>query len=390
MSVIEVKEKSISSISCSRDDSDELRICETTYDEEDQLLEAQPVINSSSSSSIKKSVERKDDSIENIAGKDFKKYFEFVLCFAALQISYLTWGVMQELIMNSEYTPSALNPSGKFPSATFCVFSNRFLAIIVATIACLRYHGTVQSSAPLLYFTPCAISNTISSFAQYQALSFVSFNLQTLFKATKVIPVMLMGKILKGTKYEMIEYFEAIAITTGVGIYSISNTNDNKASSGVDTQSSQIIGFCLLSMYVLSDSFTSQWQSRLYRDYGKIDHFHMMFGVNISSIILTILALISSGEIPLVLDFFYHNPSSLTYNILTAITSTTGQITIFYTIKKFGPIIFTIIMTTRQIISMALSTIIFGHVLSIGNFVGTLFVFAATFHSIRRQVSEAK
>ena len=101
--------------------------------------------------------------------------------------------------MDSTYEPTPNIPNGKFPSATFCVFSNRFLAIIVAAIVCRIQHGTVQSSAPLWYFTPCALSNTISSWSQYQALSFVSFSLQTLFKATKVIPVMIMGRLLKGT-----------------------------------------------------------------------------------------------------------------------------------------------------------------------------------------------
>ena len=149
--------------------------------------------------------------------RDFSKYLEFIMCFVALQVSYITWGIMQELIMNSEYKPTPLNPSGKFPSATFCVFSNRFLAIFVSAFACIYFHGNVKSTAPLIAFTPCALSNTISSYSQYQALSFVSFNLQTLFKATKIIPVMIMGSMLKGTKYSFVEYLEASAITFGVG-----------------------------------------------------------------------------------------------------------------------------------------------------------------------------
>jgi hypothetical protein len=70
--------------------------------------------------------------------------YELALCFFGLQGSYLIWGLMQELIMDSTYTPTPLNPSGRFPSATFCVFSNRFLAIIVAAIICRVKHGTVQ------------------------------------------------------------------------------------------------------------------------------------------------------------------------------------------------------------------------------------------------------
>lgn len=311
---------------------------------------------------------------------------EFTACFFGLQISYLIWGIMQELIMDTKYLPTPQNPTGMFPSATFCVFSNRCLAIIVAAVICRFKHGTFQSSAPLLYFTPCAISNTISSWGQYQALSFVSFSLQTLFKATKVIPVMIMGRLLQGTKYGFAEYTEALLITGGVAFFSLSSKHSHK----VSDDNFELAGFLLLSVYVLADSFTSQWQSRIYRDYGKIDHFHMMYGVNVSSIIVTTVALIASGEIPKVIEFMSYNPMALWYNVMTAITSTTGQIAIFYTIKKFGPIVFTIIMTTRQMMSIILSTILFGHHMTLGGIMGAILVFVAIFHSVYRQMKNKK
>ena len=186
---------------------------------------------------------------------------EFGACFVGLQVSYLVWGVMQELIMNSTFVPTPMNPTGKFPSATFCVFSNRFLAIIVAAAVCRIKHGTVISNAPLWYFAPCALSNTVSSWSQYQALSFVSFSLQTLFKATKVIPVMVMGRLLKGTRYSAVEYVEALLITAGVGIFSFSSKGGGKGGSiSSSSDDHSVTGFALLCVYVLSDSFTSQWQ----------------------------------------------------------------------------------------------------------------------------------
>jgi adenosine 3'-phospho 5'-phosphosulfate transporter B2 len=207
---------------------------------------------------------------------------EFLFCFVSLQGSYIIWGMMQELIMDTEFEPTPMTPSGRFPSATFCVFSNRFLAIIVSAMACYYSHGTVASAAPLISFTPAAISNTLSSWGQYEALTYVSFALQTIFKSTKLIPVMLMGTVLKGTVYTRLEYMEAIGITVGIVIFSMSKGNYTRTN-----LTHEVIGFLLLSLYVLADSFTSQWQSKLYKDYGKIDHFQMMFGVNASSIIIT-------------------------------------------------------------------------------------------------------
>ena len=89
----------------------------------------------------------------------------FAFCFFGLQVSYLTWGFVQEKVMTKEYT------TGKFPSATFCVFSNRVLAIVVAMAAMCIQHRSLKIPAPFYAFAPCSISDTLSSYGQYEARS---------------------------------------------------------------------------------------------------------------------------------------------------------------------------------------------------------------------------
>jgi len=263
----------------------------------------------------------------------FKSAFKLLFAFCGLQASYLTWGYMQELIMTTHFEPTARVPDGKFPSAAFCVFSNRFLAVIVALIAVRTKHGSFFSnnSAPLLAFTPCALSNTISSWSQYASLKYVSFPVQTVFKSSKIIPVMCMGKILKGTNYPYSQYAEALLITVGVAIFSVLSKESDKGAG-----STELLGLIFLLMYITSDSFTSQWQSRVYADYGKenVDPYQMMLGVNVNAIALTTAGLILSGDLPVVWEFLLANPVCFRYNVITAITSASGQLCIFYTIKE--------------------------------------------------------
>lgn len=115
----------------------------------------------------------------------------------------------------------------------------------------------------------------------------------------------------------------------------------------------------------------------------------MMLGVNSSAILITTAGLIISGDFPKVFEFFSVNPNVFTYNIITAITSASGQLCIYYTIKEFGPIAFTIIMTVRQMISICLSAIIFGHSISLVSLMGAAIVFGVLFYQIRRKY-EAK
>ena len=114
----------------------------------------------------------------------------------------------------------------------------------------------------------------------------------------------------------------------------------------------------------------------------------MMFGVNISSIVITVVAMTISNEWVRVIEFLYYNPTTLWFNILTAICSATGQVAIYTTIKRYGPLVFSIIMTTRQVFSIIISNIIFGHRLSLGAYFGAIIVFGTIFSSVNRKNSE--
>jgi len=210
---------------------------------------------------------------------------------------------------------------------------------------------------------------------------------QVLFKSAKVIPVMLMGKVLNKTVYKWWDYAEAVLITSGVAIFSLNK--QTSANSSVSEAQTGFYGLVCLTMYISSDSFTSQWQSRINKAYEP-STYQMMFGVNCSAIIITIAALIVAGDIPKVMEFLTANPDAIWNNVITAITSATGQMFIFYTIKEFGPVTFTIIMTTRQMISMVISTFLFGHSITFGSYCGAGIVFTTLFFSVYRKQNDRK
>ena len=52
---------------------------------------------------------------------------------------------------------------------------------------------------------------------------------QVLFKSAKVIPVMLMGKVINKAQYSVSDYAEAIVITCGVATFSLSKSSAGAA-----------------------------------------------------------------------------------------------------------------------------------------------------------------
>ena len=107
---------------------------------------------------------------------DLKVFLNLVFCFVGLQVSYLTWGILQEKIMTRKYEDSYGNV-GQFKDSQFLVFVNRVLAFAVALLY-ITFSRQPRHRAPIYKYSVCSFSNILSSWCQYEALKFVSFPTQ--------------------------------------------------------------------------------------------------------------------------------------------------------------------------------------------------------------------
>ena len=148
-----------------------------------------------------------------------------LFCFFGLQCSYLTWGYLQEMIMTQEYVNGS--NTARFKDSQFLVFVNRILAFLLSG-AYLLHTDQPKHTAPLYKYSYCSLSNILSSWCQYEALKYVSFLVQVLAKATKVIPYMVMGKIVSNKKYENYEYVTAVMICVGMVAFLLYSDDDKK------------------------------------------------------------------------------------------------------------------------------------------------------------------
>lgn len=290
---------------------------------------------------------------------------------AALQASYLTWGVLQERVMTRTYGATETDPGEKFKDSQFLVFMNRILAFTVAGLYCALTKQP-RHGAPMYKYSFASLSNILSSWCQYEALKYISFPTQVLAKASKVIPVMMMGKLVSRKSYEYWEYLTAALISVGVSMFLLSSA-PNRTVSTVTTFS----GIVLLSGYIIFDSFTSNWQDALFT--YKMSPVQMMFGVNVFSCLFTVGSLLEQGALLESLRFMARHSEFTAHAVLLSVCSACGQLFIFYTINQFGAAVFTIIMTLRQAFAILLSCLIYGHTVTLVGGLGVAVVFMALF-----------
>lgn len=330
-----------------------------------------------------------------------KKVFLFVVCFVGLQTSFLLWGVLQERIIKFGYEDTdskfkSKKDADNFKNSQFLVLSNRLAGLLLSSLIMLvaNHHrlitvGPIQLSkmfirsiaswqnwAPLFICSYSSLSNVLSSWFQYESLKYVSFTSQLLTKSSKSVFVMITGRIVSNKSYKAHEYFSVFLI--GVGIFLFSDITTNSIKHTNQTLSTTFPGFLCLFGYLVSDSFTSTWQDNLLKSYS-MSSIALMFITNLYSCMYTLISLASQGQIGETIEFMMQHAGITHHIVLLSIASAIGQIFIFVTIQKFGALIFSIIMTTRQILSIFLSSIIFQHSMSAQSLFGIFLIFFALF-----------
>jgi adenosine 3'-phospho 5'-phosphosulfate transporter B2 len=178
--------------------------------------------------------------------------------------------------------------------------------------------------------------------------------------------------------YPLWDYIEAFLLTAGVTSFTLTQ----KTSKSSQTDSWYGVG--LLAMYLLGDSFTSQFQSSVYKKH-KIDSYQMMLGVNIWSMIITGVSMAFSGDFLSSWVFILSDSEAFYHMFILSLTAASGQLFLYYTLQEYGPVTLTIIMTVRQVLSLFVSCLLFGHPLDAIGWISVIFVFILVFNRAYRK-----
>ncbi|KAF0993024.1 hypothetical protein HZS_1403, partial [Henneguya salminicola] len=191
-----------------------------------------------------------------------KKYIrKIIIYFILINLTYITWGVIQERMMTIEYSKNN-SSSEKFDQSEFIVLSNRCASVIVSGMILvfiqkyrhdLNNSWDVNSSPPFYKYGYSTFSNLTSSWCQYEALKYISFPLQVLAKSCKIVPVMMMGTCVSRKKYTSRQYVSGFFLTIGILLFTYS-TSKHQATLKEYDLAKRILGYILLMAYLIGDN----------------------------------------------------------------------------------------------------------------------------------------
>jgi len=277
---------------------------------------------------------------------------KLAFCFVFLNVTMILWGIAQEYVMTNVYPSEGGGAS--MPSSLFLVLCNRVFTVLFSVLI-LKIRGKPCWQDGSHGCFPFALSNTISSWCQYSSLQYLSFSLQTAAKNSKLLPVMILGS-LRGYQYKVVDYAECLVLVICCFIFG-KETEQDTSTSGSTT----MWGVLLLAVYVSSDAGTPHLQDRFFKSHPQFDALQATLAMAIWASAGMLIVLAVNGGLIASVEFLAAYPVALLHVLVLSFSSALTQYMVSYTIKNFGPMIFTLMATIRQFISVLVSAVLFGH-----------------------------
>ncbi|GMS80440.1 hypothetical protein PENTCL1PPCAC_2615, partial [Pristionchus entomophagus] len=308
------------------------------------------------------------------------RVFLLLTMFMGIQLSLVTMGYLQEEVMTTAYQRTDdTEQFDRFGDGQFLIFCNRIVALAVcAVVMAATWRRQPPHVPPFYHHSFSSFSNTMSSWCQYEALKYVSFPTQTICKASKVPATMIMGRIVRKERYTRTEYLCGLGITLGASIFLLSAPSEGGTKEEGSTATT-ISGIILMVGYLSFDAFTPNWQKVLLDAKPRVSKIQMMLGTNLFSAVLCAVSLWEQGSLSSSFSFVITHNGFAKDAFLLSLSGAVGQVFIYSTIAEFGTITLAVIMTVRQMISIILSTLSYGHPMTPWGAIGFCIAFISIF-----------
>jgi solute carrier family 35 (UDP-galactose transporter), member B1 len=311
--------------------------------------------------------------------------FQFLLCVAMIYAAYITQGRVSELLSKERYGEQQVRFERMDALVGFQCIACFFWAALLGLVT---ERGTNKQMPPVKDYALIGITNVVGPVCGVYALKNISYPAQVLAKSCKSVPIMLAGALLYAKKYKTLEYVSALAIGGGVGLFAI--LSGTKKAAVFDKNPA--LGYALVLVNLLFDSFTNTGQDEIKRSYPKTSSLNMMCWTNFwGGLYYAVYFFLLSSTGMEVISFCIEHPAAAQQLAAFCLCGALGQLAIFYSISQFGSLVTTIVCTTRKFFSILVSIVLTGAALTLGQWLAIAIVFAGLLYksSIRLFPSKA-
>ena len=214
------------------------------------------------------------------------------------------------------------------------------------------------------------------------ALNYVSMQTKVLFKSSKIVTVMLLGRLFFGRRYLLSEYGFMLLVVLGLAAFLLASSA--AATAKAAQHGASVAGVALLAIAILADSLVPNLQQKLLQGAGRPKQ-EMIFHTNWCSALMTLAYALATGEAALAAPYLARRPRVLGLLLLQSVAGYLGIVTYLETVKRYGSKVTVVVTSCRKLFTIALSSLAFHHPLTGFHLAGIAAVFLGVLLNAERE-----
>lgn len=309
-----------------------------------------------------------------------REALDLLFTVSGINICYLIYAVLQERLAASNHSDNKLDQH-MFLMLVQCIVNASLVYPIILYTEYNNKHTKQQSTQQqssttwltTLQYSCISLTYVLGMLTSYMSFSYISYPTSVLVKSCKMVPVMLIGGIIFRKRYTINEIICVLFLTAGIYGFMYYSSSSKQLSSA---QNNSMYGIILSGCSLLCDGFTGSQQDKVVAQH-KPTSYRLMYYTNMYAIIELLLFTSVNGELYNGIIICYNNYDILRDLLIFGLVSGIGQLFIFHMITSFGALPLAITTSTRKLLTILCSTIVFNHHISAKQWGCVMVVFTA-------------
>mmetsp|Transcript_42834 Transcript_42834/g.80355 ORF Transcript_42834/g.80355 Transcript_42834/m.80355 type:complete len:636 (+) Transcript_42834:78-1985(+) len=281
----------------------------------------------------------------------FDHFVDALVACLGMITCFIWYSLIQEFILQHEY------PTGDmFPDASFLILSDKIFALVVSSISILLARTPFQWQAGKWVVGPGTL-DWLAAYCIDKSTSYLAYTVVTVFKCSRVVPIMVCNTFINGEKQGIKDYGLAVLICAGVAGFSYLNAGDNSP----PKEDSGFIGIKLIVAGLMASALTTTSEKWIFRKYDGFSHMSMMFSINLVGGVIGFIVCKFTLGFAVLFAFLKNNPSAVGHILMLGTACTLGCYLVFYVLDHHGPVTVAIAILVKQILTIYMSAVLYDH-----------------------------
>mmetsp|Transcript_22756 Transcript_22756/g.42741 ORF Transcript_22756/g.42741 Transcript_22756/m.42741 type:complete len:371 (-) Transcript_22756:190-1302(-) len=219
------------------------------------------------------------------------------------------------------------------------------------------------------------------------SLQYLNYTLRVLFKASKIIPTVMIAVFLYKKSFTTREYLNILVLVASIVLFSYGDAA-GKGKTGNATF--DVFGILLITIGVIADALTSNFEGEHLFKVRKASHSEVMMAASLFGSAYMLAIMVASGKFWDSYNYTLENPD-LAVKVIVSCSAGYFSITfILKIIKKVGAVTAEIVKSVRRVVSIVLSFLIYSKPFLSWHLIGSIFFLLFIYQTFLAKVAKTK